>query len=261
MKRWLNIAAWAGMLLAVAALVGFVRAERAAEVCWRVDLTVNDPSGHSFVTNDMVMSRLLLSGDSLVGTAMDDIRCDQLQRSLVAMAHVRSAVVSKRLDGRIEVEVVPRQPILRVLNPDGSGFYVDADQRLMPLSSNYAAHVPLFVTAQTVTAANPDLVDARTGIVGENSAIADLVTYRNAIESHPLMQHLVEHVVLDSLGQATVVPRVGAYRIAIGDARNLEAKFDRLQTFLKHAVQRKDLNTYTHISLAYRDQVVCKRRW
>ena len=261
MKRWLKIAAWAGMLLAVGALVGFVRAERAAEVCWRVDLQVNDPSGHSFVTKDMVMKRLLLSGDSLVGTKMDNIRTDQLQRSLVAMAHVRSAVVSKRLDGRIEVEVIPRQPVLRILNPDGSGFYVDVDQRLMPLSSSYAAHVPLFVTAHNITAADPELVDARTGQVSQGTHLAHLITYRNALEAHPLMKHLTEHVVLDSVGRATVIPRIGSYRIALGDARNLEAKFDRLQTFLKHAVQRKDLNSYTHISLAYRDQVVCKRRW
>ena len=261
MKKWWTIGGYAALLVAGVVLLSFVSRERASEVCWRVDLTVDEAGPHRFVTRNMVLNRLVLTGDSLVGTRMDDIHIDHLQRALRNMPHVRRAVVTKTLDGRIEAEVTPRIPVARILNPDGTGFYLDSDRRLMPLSKHYTAHVPLFVTARAFSAADTSALDPRTGRVLEGSPLDQVLTFAQVVEGHALMGPLTEHLYLDSVGHAVVIPRVGGYKIQLGDARNLDAKFDRLQTFLQQTVQSKDLNSYTEINLAYRDQVVCKRRW
>ena len=85
MKKWWIVGGYAALLVAGVVLLSFVSRERAREVCWRVDLSVDEAGAHRFVTRNMVLDRLVLTGDSLVGTRMDDIHIDHLQRACAKM--------------------------------------------------------------------------------------------------------------------------------------------------------------------------------
>ena len=63
MKKWWTIGGYAALLVAGVVLLSFVSREQASEVCWRVDLSVDEAGPHRFVTRNMVLDRLMLTGD------------------------------------------------------------------------------------------------------------------------------------------------------------------------------------------------------
>lgn len=260
-KQWLHITGWVALFVAGIVALGFVRAERATETCWRVDVEVHTPGQHGFLTEGMVRERLGLLGDSLQGMPMAAIDIQRLQTAVDQMAFVRECQVTKTLDGRVIIQADSREPFVRVVQPDGTGFYLDTDRRIMPVSNRYSAHLPLVVSALPIDVHHADAVDPTTEKVRPEGPLGAIVQSVEAVEAHSLMRDLCEHLYLDSVGHFSAVPRVGDYVIRLGAARDLRQKFDRLEAFLKQTIQQTDLNAYTEINLAYRDQVVCKRRW
>ena len=57
-----------------------------------------------------------------------------------------------------------------------------------------------------------------------------------------------------------LVPRVGNHIINLGNADNLEEKFENLKLFYSQAVKQTGWRKYKEINLKYKNQIVCVKR-
>ena len=61
-------------------------------------------------------------------------------------------------------------------------------------------------------------------------------------------------------GEIQLVPRVGDHLLILGTADNVESKLERLMNFYEKGLDNVGWNKYRSVSVAYENQVVCKKR-
>lgn len=255
-KVMLSIVAVLGLLV----LLGFVNNEREGTRCWDVDIRVDRADGFYFVDENEVSRVVNTLGDSLINTRMADISAEHIRNAVKAMPGVREAEVYKSIDGRLEIIVRQCQPLARVLNADGSGFYLDKDGGTVPLSRKFTARVPIILgelnepMGLSIHAlhANQEL--------SETSFLDEIYELMEFINNDELLKAQLDHLVVNRYGEFTMIPRVGNHEIKIGVAENLDSKFEKLKLFYAQNLRERDLNKYTTIDLRFKKQVVCRKR-
>lgn len=241
-------------------LLGFVNSKRHELNCWRLDVEVNRANGYYFVDDKDILHAIYALGDSLINSPMVDIDTDKLQLVVNAVPGVRRADVFKTIDGRVSVNVEQCQPLVRIMNRDGSGFYLDRDGSSLPLSKKFTARVPVVLgdlsepqgLSVHALAANDELA--------QRSKLDEIYQLFSFIDEHEILKHQVDHIELNTYGEFTIIPRVGNHKIIIGTLNKLEEKAEKLMTFYKQNISQRDLNRYTEIDLRYKRQVICRKR-
>jgi cell division protein FtsQ len=67
-------------------------------------------------------------------------------------------------------------------------------------------------------------------------------------------------VAFDEDDEIMIFPRVGNHKILMGEARDLDKKFENLKVFYKRGLEKVGWDRYTQISLKFENQVVCTKR-
>lgn len=241
-------------------ILGFVNGERKEKICWNLEVKVDRQDGSYFVDEDEIKKAILALGDSLVGSRISDVDVQIVRSTVAKMPAVRSADVYKTVDGRIQVNVKQCQPLVRIINSDGTGFYLDKDGGTAPLSKKFTARVPVVVGAINeplglsvhALRLNQELAD--------QSCLDEIFSLFEYIEDDEFLSAQVDHVYRNQFGEYTIIPRVGNHNIQIGEVNNLDQKFGKLMAFYQQNIGKRDLNKYTDIDLRYRKQVVCRKR-
>ena len=70
----------------------------------------------------------------------------------------------------------------------------------------------------------------------------------------------MEQIDVTEDGEIRLVPRVGDHLLILGSADDVERKLERLMNFYEKGLDNIGWNKYRSISVAYDNQVVCKKR-
>lgn len=262
MKKILNISLWILIAGGLVTLLSFVNKSRENARCWKFDVKVERENGFYFIDEDAVKTSVFNLGDSIVGSNMNEIDVTRIRQEVKMTPAVKDVEVVKSVDGRLTVNVFQRTPIARVLNRDGSSFYIDNDGRAMPLSRRYTAKVPVLYGNIMESEAN---ISVRDVTMDEAKAseflIDDLFEVVSWMQKDPFWSAQIESIYVNKSREIELLPRVGNHRIIFGDSDNIEKKFKKLMAFYHETVHAVDLNKYKTINLKYRDQVVCTKHY
>ena len=99
-----------------------------------------------------------------------------------------------------------------------------------------------------------------TGYIDRQFAAGELLEVVRVIDRSEFWKAQVEQINVTKDGQIELVPRVGDHLLIIGTADNVESKLDRLMNFYEKGLDNVGWNKYRSISVAYENQVVCKKR-
>jgi len=156
-------------------------------------------------------------GEQLLG-----LETDIAVARLEALPEIESARASTSWDGVVTIEVNERLPVARIDSPEGT-ILVASDGTVLSVIAELAADdaatdLPEIQGAMFSTSAGTQVPDVLTDALAVATALpADVARLTDRIE-----------ITVDSL----VLRVTGGGSIAIGDARNLEEKFDAVRAFL-----------------------------
>ena len=240
--------------------MGFVRMEQNETSCWKMNVSVDRELGLYFIDEETIREKVLDLGDPIINSNLKEIDISRIQNTISKIASVKDAKVYTTLDGQLHIEVSQRTPIVRIINKDGSAFYLDRDFRIMPLSKNYTAKVPVFIGELNIS---PNCLQNQPGDahdIKSRQQLEDIYQIVNSVSASEFWSAQCEHFHVSSNGDYEIIPRVGGHKIILGDTNRLNRKFKKLEAFYKKTVNKMDLNRYTAINLKYKDQVVCTER-
>lgn len=261
LKRYLRPAGIALGVIAVLAILGFV--ERTADSTPIVDLQVRvvGAEGVHFIDEATVRRQVLDQGTTVMGAASGDLDVRGIEQRLRNIPCVAQAEVYHTMDGVLHVKVAQRNPIVRVLNGDGTSFYIDEAGWVMPTSAEYTARVLVVTGALQEIGARDGVrsVFAHDSIMAlsRTDEIHRLATF---IRNDALWNALIDQVVVLPDGSFELIPRVGAQRIRIGDGSALEQRFAKLRLFYSNGIPLADWRRYDRLDLRFADQIVCTKR-
>ncbi len=197
----------------------------------------------------------------LQGTPMNQVDVGAIQVAVNRHPAIQSCNVYMGVDGILNIDIQQRAPMFRVLNSDGSGFYVDTLGQSFNLLDRAVAYVPIFSVEGVMGAmefpATKEYYDENTlGL----TYLDELIVFGNHMRKNADLKDWTEHVHLTAMGTLEVIPRIGRHVIEYGSIYNLDMKTKMLFQFYRSQVYITDLEKYSRINLNFENQVICEKR-
>ena len=242
-----------------------------------LEVSVEAAAGMHFIDENAVREQVLAATEAVVGAPIGEVDLVAIEEGLRSIGCVAGADVYHTMDGVLHIRVRQREPIVRVINADGSGFYIDRQGWTMPLSEQFTARV-LVVTgalAEPFAASAPvDLLNAgdslRRAVRSE-----EILALAGVVAADPVWNALFDQAVVDANGEFELIPRVGGHRVKVGHAQGTSAdahathteatgllhqRLEKLRAFYQQGIPQSDWRMYSTIDTRFADQVVCTRR-
>ena len=236
----LAVLAFAGYL--VYSAVAMTDRHEDIRICRGIDLHISDSLDYGLIDGDMVTSLLQEKGLDPVGLSLERIDIEGIESVLLRHPLVGRAQCYKTAGDMLRINISGKVPLVRVLNNRGQDFYVDSRGEILTQHS-LAVQLPV-----------------ATGYIDRKFASGDLLDVVNAIDRSEFWKAQVEQINVTREGQIELVPRVGDHLLILGTAQDVDDKLKRLENFYRKGLDNVGWNKYRSISVAYENQVVCKKR-
>lgn len=247
---------------AVLAALGFVE-HRGVNAPVREIQVHLDPRGGMHFIDDEALKEVVVDGaGTVIGTPVNKVDVIGIERRLRDIPCIADADVYHTMDGVIHIKARQREPIVRVINADGSSFYIDREGWTMPLDPNYTARV-LVVTGQL---AEPFAGTTPVNVLGMSDSLPErthspaIHRLASTLDKDPLWRALFTQAVVDADGGFTLIPGVGMMQVRVGNDGHLEQRLAKLRLFYEQGIPQSDWRRYRTVDLRFDDQVVCTKR-
>ena len=200
-----------------------------------------DNTRDAFVNESEVLKIIQKGYGEILGKKIATVNRDSLERVLEKDPMIRSAQAYHSLDGLVHVVIRQREPMVRVMA--GESYYVDRERRVMPLSSRFTSRVLV-----------------ATGAINRTFAREQLAAFAEYIADHRFWNAFIEQVVMLPNGDAVLVPKVGDFKITLGQLEGFEERMEKLMVFLQKGIRTKGWDRYKEINLKFDKEIVRVRR-
>ncbi len=232
-----------GLLVLTVSAVSY----RKKAVVSKLDIKVIEPGDESLIDLNYLTAVLQKEfGSNLVQVPIEFIEMSAVEALFRANPYVRDAEVFVNKMGVLEVLVEPRKALLRVITKDNS-YYLDGDGAAMPLSSIYAARIPV-VHASDLNSKQLSINQKR-----------DLITLIEAINQSTFHTALVDQIEIGRDGDYVLIPFIGKERIKFGKVNNIADKLDRILLFYKKNIGKGKWNNCKYVDVRFEGQIVCDK--
>jgi cell division protein FtsQ len=171
--------------------------------------------------------------------AKEILDLNRIERALNSNKMIQSAHVYVTVNGQLDVSITQRTPIARVSGT--TSYYIDTEGERMPLSSVYAARVPL-VTG-SVTTQN----------LKDTYAVSKYINDDSFLKTNVIGIHCANN-------EFKLQLRSDNFVVVIGDAKELQRKFTNFKAFYQKALKDNSLNNFSKVNLQFGNQVVCTKK-
>ncbi|WP_378185505.1 cell division protein FtsQ/DivIB [Aquimarina sp. W85] len=227
-----------GLLVVIILLFAFTKNRNEARTIDKVRIEFIEEQ-NPYISENTVNKLLIQNSDGVTNVGKETLVLNLVEKELDAHKMIENSDVYLTVNGELKVKIKQRTPIARVnaVTP----FYVDATGKMMPLSNNHAAHVPMVYN----------------------------VSQREVNEIYPLLtkiqedEFLKKHVVSinrNKEGAYEMGLRVYTFTVVLGKIESLNSKIDNFKAFYQKALKDKSLSAYKKVSLQFSNQVVCTKK-
>ena len=151
----------------------------------------------------------------------------------------------------LHVIIAERKPVARIFTVKGKTFYIDDEEKGIPISANLSTRVPVFTGV-------PDKEDRRKK---DSLLLLHIKNTAQFIKDNPFWRSQVAQVdvVLSDVNgdyEFDMVPLIGNHLVKLGDGEDLKEKFNRLFIFYKEVLSRTGFDKYKTVDVRFAGQVV-----
>jgi cell division protein FtsQ len=206
------------------------------------DIIIEFEEGNNlFMNYEMVNKMLIQNGKTLKNQSKLVVDLHQLETTVRSHPMVENAAVFLTIDGSLKTKIKQRTPIARVISENNS-YYIDKQAKMMPLSPNHAARVPII-----------------SGRISETDIkkIFELVT---AVSNNEFLNKQIVGIRKKENGEFILDTRLSDQQVLVGKAEGLKQKFKNLTAFYRKAQKDNTITDYSMINIKFDNQVVCTKR-
>lgn len=257
MNRIKYILIWLFIVGYLIVILGFVGKEQSRVSYSGMEINIHDSLDLKFVDKAYIISLIQRDAPELSGKSIENIDLQSIENRISSLKTIRNAEVYFTVRGKLIVEVYQRNPVVRIIDRMGHGFYLDEEGYIIPLSSHFSSHVLVvngYISKDCIKAAN--IKDQGKGM----DLLRDIFDMVQYIQSDEFWRAQILQIYVNEEQEYELVPRVGAHIIEFGPADDIVTKFEKLWLLYDEGFRNKGWNQYDRINLKYRNQVVCTKR-
>lgn len=249
-KKRLIQAVWILAGIGTIVLMGAAMQHKNRKKCTDIKIEISGIEEHMFIDEKDVLDLIQSKGKvTEIAVAALDLR--RMETSLETNPWVRNAEMYIDNQQVLQVLIEERQPVARVFTTQGGSFYLDSSGMRLPLSEKLSARVPMFTgfPSDNIKLSKPDSV-----------LLKDIVKIGAFVLADSFWMAQVAQIDIEPGRRYELIPIVGDHVVAIGNAEDLDAKFNRLYTFYKQAWLQKGIHYYERLNVQFDKQVVAVKR-
>lgn len=228
----------------------------------QVHVFVDESCGNHFLVKEHIGTMIADHFGPLENKPLQGGTLHKIRQLVEGNPFVKRAAVYRSIDGDLHIDIIQRNPLLRVMDSRGQGYYVDREGMSMPLSRHYTARV-MVASGYIQTTYNQDmnlLQHKPSELISASEKrqrwLFELARY---IDNDPLWRSMIDQIWVNQSGSFELIPMNGAHVIAFGDISDMETKFEKLRLFYMNGISQVGWNYYKRINLKYDRQIVCSK--
>jgi cell division protein FtsQ len=192
-----------------------------------------------FITEATVSKLLIQNQQPVTEQPKEIIDLNELETALNSNPMIKKAEVYMSVNGKLSVEIEQKRPIARVST--NASYYIDDQGSYMPLSSNYAARVPLI-----------------TGNVNKKNLETVFQFAKRVDKDEFLKKHVIE---IRQNDDESIDFKIRKYdfTVHLGSVKMLDKKINNFKVFYQKALKDKILDNYKVVNLKFDKQVICTK--
>lgn len=251
--NWKNIiiqTVWVLAGIGMIVLLGAAMQSKNQKKCADVRIEITGVERHMFIDEKDVLD-ILNGAGPVAGNKLSAINLRVMEKVLERNPWVKNAEMFLDNNQLLEVRIEERQPVARVFTLEGHSFYLDSAAVRLPLSERISARVPVFTgfPSDRKVLARPD-----------SALLHNILQLGKYIIADSFWMAQLAQINITPQANFELIPVLGDHLVALGNAEDLDGKFNRLFTFYRKAWLQNGINTYEKIDVQYNNQVVAVRK-
>lgn len=248
-RRTLFICLWA--LIGAGVIVMMVAAmnSRSQKTCSGYAIRVNDQSAGKWFLDKEDILRIITDNhkQKIKDRNLSSFELASLETKLEKQAWVKNAELFFDNKGILQVRIIQREPIARIFSVTGESFYIDSASHRLPLSDKITVKLPVFTGFPS---------DGRKLNAADKQLLRGIKQTSLFLLKEPFWMAQVAQIDITHTREFEMVPTIGGHLVELGDASNLEQKFERLMLFYRQVLSKSGMDKYERIKVQYDRQVV-----
>lgn len=209
--------------------------------CKEVAIKISDNTLGT-ITNEDIVAMLQEEGLYPQDKVMDSVNCHDIEDFINAMTIVKECQVYKTNGKRVKVDVICREPVLKVYDNGGNTYYVDIEGEKI-----YDIKKPL-------------LLPVASGEIDESMIKEELLSIVSAIAHDPFWLAQIEQIYFNDKKEAIITPRMGNHVIELGNLKNIEEKLENIKVFYTKGLNIVGWNKYSKLNIKISNKVICTEK-
>jgi len=252
-KRVRDAIIWFSLVAGIATLLFFsIRRKSNAEVK-TLEINIEGIEGGEKLISEKEVKQILMTeaGKPITKSNIKTLNLRKLEAKLNKDKRIERADLYFDSKDRLNVRVIQKKPVMRVIEEAGAGYYLDENGKQVPVIQGNAVRVPVVTGLK-------DGFDPKFLTAEKPSKLKDIFTIMTYVKNDVFLSSLIEqvHVENDSIGDIVLIPKIGRNKIIFGDINGLNEKFKKLKLFYRNGLPILDWSRYTTLNLKYANQVV-----
>ncbi len=249
LKRILILAGIAGSLAGIMFLLVAANKNQQQTPFKKLHVAIDFSKSLFFISEEEVQNEFNIIFPDSANRKVENINLYTFEKHIKNNHFVANAEVYADMKGNVFIDIVQKEPLLRVINNNGVSYYLDINGKKMPLSDNFTARVPV------ATGYIESIVDEEKDSVIQKQ-LFDLI---NFIRNDEFLLALCEQIHVNEKGEMEIVPKMSKHHFLIGDAADLNEKFKRMKIFINEVLRSDTVSNYTFVNLKYKNQIICAK--
>jgi len=249
-KKWLQISLWSLLGVGTFTLLIAAMQKKDEKACARIKINIGGAKDNVFIDEKDVMA-IMKNNGAVKGKEVSTINLRNIEEQLEKNAWIKNADLFFDNNQVLYAKIEEREPIARIFTFSGKSYYIDSSCKILPLSDERSARVPMFTSFPS---------DKKILSKPDSSVLQDVKNISVYINADSFLTAQVAQIDITSPGTYEIIPVLGDQLIRIGDAEDLDEKFGKLKSFYKQVWAKTGFEKYETIDVQYKDQVVATKR-
>jgi len=260
-KKILKISIWGLLIAGVAVLLGFIEVEQSDRPIRKILINITYGKADKLITASDIDSVLKKNKGEVKGKPLGMINTAEIANLIRKQAYVSKVKVYETNEGYLKIEILQREPILRIINQNQEGFYLDREGNPLPLNPGFPAHVLVangFIKDSYIK--NPKLrASLSSDPKRSDSLLSGLFKLALFLIQDPYFKTAIDQVYVNERQEIELIPWKGNHVVLLGNVDDLEEKLHKLYIFYTKGLDEIGWNKYQMINIKYKNQVICSK--
>jgi len=259
MNKILHIALMGILIAGTIVLLAFTEREHKRKTYKSLHAEILNPSAQSMINMEEIYALVEGKFGTIEGSPITATDLNELEHAVIANPYVSKCEVYQTIEGILEMKVVVREPLVRIINQEDEHFYIDYNGYAMPLSPAHPSHVIVANGRIHARFISLDKAEKPISLFPDSSFVRQIYPVAWYISQDEFLSSFIDQIYINENKEMELVPKIGSQIILFGNADNAKEKLENLRTFYLKAMSHMDWSVYKTINLKYKNQVVCSK--